>query len=231
MQTTETPVAALEDFNTRLLLAVHGIPVASLDERRANGARSVADVVRELVREELRVLRTLDENAPTFDAAAEELRALRKMVLRRVALSPDLDPKKRGIVDALADAQEKRLLEIQRIARDRGLKTTKSPDVSRAVALRPESAALRSPGAGIEVRDLWREGDRKALHVTMPPGSKWPGLDYHIPGPEEVYVIAGDLNDGPVTHNAGAFVHYPAGSSHSPSTRNGCTLFVFYPEG
>ena len=221
---------ALESFNTRLLMAVHGIPVAALERNGTPDTPSVLAIVQKLVREELRVLCALAQDAATFDAAAEELRALRKMVLRRSS-ARTLDAGGRTALRELADRQEMRLHEIEEVARKRGLKATSRPDVSRAVALRPESASLRSPGAGIEVRDLWREGDRKALLVTMPPRSKWPDLDYHIPGPEEVYVIAGDLDDGPLSHTAGAFIHYPAGSSHAPSTKNGCTLFVFYPEG
>lgn len=27
--------------------------------------------------------------------------------------------------------------------------------------------------------------------VTFPPGSQWPGLDVHDPGPEDVYVVRG----------------------------------------
>jgi len=212
----------LEEFNTRLLMAVHGIPVSRLERNGAAATRSILEIVNELVREALRVLTEIDDEADTFDAATEELRALTRMLLRR---------KPSPAIDSLIAFQEKQLKEIQQIQRSRGLTPTTTPDVSRAVTLRLESASLRSPGAGIEVRDLWREGERKALHVTMPPGSKWPSLDYHIPGPEEVYVISGDLDDGPMSYTQGAFIHYPAGSSHAPSTRKGCTLFVFYPEG
>ena len=104
-------------------------------------------------------------------------------------------------------------------------------DMTGVVASDSRTAPMRSPGAGIEIRDLWRLGERRALLVTMPPGSQWPGIDFHIPGPEEVYVISGDFDDGPAQYTAGMFIHYPAGSSHSPSTRMGCSLFVFYPEG
>lgn len=197
-------------FNTRLLMSVHGIPPARVDRS------PILAIVQGLVRDRLRALAQLDDGAQSFDEAAEELRALTRMLERR-RRTPAVD--------------EKQLAEIEKIKRDGGLAATKTPDVSRAVALTRESASLRSPGAGIEIRDLWRDGDRKALLVKMPAGSQWPGIDYHVPGPEEVYVIAGDLNDGPVTHKEGTFIHYPAGSSHAPSTRTGCTLFVFYPEG
>jgi ChrR-like protein with cupin domain len=200
----------LESFNTRLLLSVHGISPARLERS------SILTIVQELVREQLRALADLDDDVLTFDEAAEELRVLARMLERR---------------NRPPGRYEKQLAEIEKIKHYRGLTATRTPDVSRAVAVRRESAALRSPGAGIEIRDLWRDGERRALLVKMPPGSKWPDLDYHIPGPEEVYVISGDLNDGPYAHTEGTFIHYPAGSSHAPSTRAGCTLFVFYPEG
>lgn len=208
----------LEMFNTRLMLAVHGIPAAELDRSRIN------DIVTELARVELRTLVTLAQDAATFDEAAEELRAVRKMTLRRVANRPD-------VVATLTRVQGEALAEIEDVKRDRDLRTTDSPDVSRATPSRWESASIRTPGSGIEVRDLWRDGERRALHVTIPAGAQWPAIDYHVPGPEEVFVLSGDLNDGPVVHTAGTFIHYPAGSSHRPSSRAGCSLFVFYPEG
>ena len=212
----------LDTFNTRLLMSLHGIPPSKLERNSAAATCSILQIVQELVREHLRTLAAVDDDAASFDEAAEELRVLTRMLQRR---------KKTAEVEALVSLQEERLEEIERLARSRGLVPTKKPDVSRAVAVRRESASLRSPGAGIEIRELWRDGERSALLVKMPAGAEWPALDYHVPGPEEVYVISGDLNDGPFTHREGTFVHYPAGSSHAPSTRDGCLLFVFYPEG
>ena len=182
----------MSDLRTRLLLALHGIPIEE----------SILDVIRGIVRSQLATLRT---GELSFDAAM------------------------RLMTDAPAD--EAALERIERLKTQLGLRATASPDVSRAIASDGTASPVRSPGAGIEVRDLWRDGDRRALLVKMPPGSKWPGLDYHVPGPEEVYVLSGDIDDGPAKYSAGTFIHYPAGSSHSPSTTNGCSLFVFYPEG
>jgi hypothetical protein len=212
----------LDTFNTRLLMSLHGIPLAKLERNGAAATRSILQIIHELVREQLRTLAALDEDARSFDDAAEELRVLTRMLQRR---------EKTPAIEALISLQEERLQDIERIKRSRGLQPTRKPDVSRAVAIERDAASLRSPGAGIEIRDLWRDGERRAVLVKMPPGAQWPGLDYHVPGPEEVYIVSGDLNDGPFTHTEGTFVHYPAGSSHAPSTREGCTLFVFYPEG
>jgi hypothetical protein len=70
-----------------------------------------------------------------------------------------------------------------------------------------------------------------AYVLEMDPGSCWQGIDVHEPGPEEVYVVDGVFNDGIRDYPAGSFIHAPAGSSHVPQSSQGCTLFVFYPEG
>jgi anti-sigma factor ChrR (cupin superfamily) len=85
---------------------------------------------------------------------------------------------------------------------------------------------------GVRVRDLWRgENGAKAQFLEMDAGTCWEGKDVHEPGPEEVYVVSGVLNDGIRDYPAGTFLHAPAESWHIPQTATGCTLFVFYPEG
>ena len=93
-------------------------------------------------------------------------------------------------------------------------------------------------GAGIVVHRLYRSGPeadaRRALLVTFPPGSAWPGDDVHLPGPEDVYVVAGTFHGlaGPRSaHRTGDFVHCDAGTRHSPWTETGGELFVYYPAG
>jgi len=44
-------------------------------------------------------------------------------------------------------------------------------------------------------------------------------------------VVSGVFNHGVRDYPAGTFIHAPAGSSHVPQSRTGCTLFLFYPEG
>lgn len=84
---------------------------------------------------------------------------------------------------------------------------------------------------GIRLRTLWK-GDVASAHVVeMDPGSVWEGIDVHDPGPEEVFVVSGVFNDGIRDYPAGSFIHAPAGSSHVPQSREGCVLFLFYPEG
>ena len=98
-----------------------------------------------------------------------------------------------------------------------------------------EAAAV---GNGILVHRLYRSsaaaGARRALFVSFPPGSHWPGDDVHVPGPEEVFVVNGTfrgLTGAGSIHGAGSFVHCDAGTRHSPSTETGGELFVYYPAG
>jgi quercetin dioxygenase-like cupin family protein len=85
---------------------------------------------------------------------------------------------------------------------------------------------------GITIKPLW-QGDNgaKAAITTIEPGASWGGEDHHSPGPEEVYVVSGVLNDGVNDYPAGTFLHAPAGSWHVPKSTEGCVLFLIYPEG
>jgi len=93
-------------------------------------------------------------------------------------------------------------------------------------------------GNGIVVHRLYRSGPeptaRRALLVRFPPGARWPGVDVHDPGPEDLYVVSGTfrgLTAEESVHGPGSFVHLDPGTSHSPSTETGGDLFVYYPEG
>lgn len=85
---------------------------------------------------------------------------------------------------------------------------------------------------GIRQRALWRgsNGD-KAQILEIDAGAIFTTLDVHAPGPEEVFVVSGVFNDGVHDYPAGTFVHNPAGSSHIPQSKQGCVIFVFFPEG
>ena len=148
----------------------------------------------------------------------------------RLGRHPDFgDSTLADLVTHVIRHQEKHLGQIERIKQTLGLTTSEEPWLDRVVATR--AGVPRSPGPGIRVRDLWSEGARRALQVEFDPGAQWPGLDYHVPGPEEVYVVSGDFNDGRGAYGPGTFLHHPAGTSHSPRSEKGCVLFVFYPEG
>jgi DinB superfamily/ChrR Cupin-like domain len=137
----------------------------------------------------------------------------------------------RQLMNRLQRHQERHLQQIEVAKNALGLRSSDRPDVSGVVAAHLSTSTTRDIASGIRIRDLWRSGVRRALQVELDAGAQWPGLDYHVPGPEEVYVVAGDFDDGANEYGPGSFLHHPAGSSHSPRTREGCTLFVFYPEG
>lgn len=111
-----------------------------------------------------------------------------------------------------------------------------TPDVY--VEAHVSEAERNDVGNGIVVHRLYRSGPyssaRRALLVRFPAGSQWPGDDVHEPGPEDVYVVSGTFHglagEGSV-HGPGTFLHFDAGTSHSPWTPTGGELFVYYPEG
>src|SRR5689334_24393745 len=94
-----------------------------------------------------------------------------------------------------------------------------------------EDVQSRELFPGITLRTLWKGEIASAHLLTMEPGSRWEGIDVHQPGPEEVFVVDGVFNDGIRDYLAGSFIHAPAGSAHDPQCVEGCTLFLFYPQG
>jgi anti-sigma factor ChrR (cupin superfamily) len=85
---------------------------------------------------------------------------------------------------------------------------------------------------GIRKRALWRGvNEAKAQILEIDAGAAFTTLDVHAPGPEEVFVVSGVFNDGVHDYPAGTFVHNPVGSSHIPQSKQGCIIFVFFPEG
>ena len=94
------------------------------------------------------------------------------------------------------------------------------------------AAPRREIYPGVVARDLWTgAGGAKALILEFAPGAAFTGLDEHFPGPEEVFVISGTFGDGVHEYPAGTFLHHPTGSAHVPQSKDGCVLFVFFPEG
>ena len=99
-------------------------------------------------------------------------------------------------------------------------------------AVLASAVRAREAAPGIKVRDLWRGPiGQLAQLVEIAAGARYPGVELHSPGPEECFVVSGVFNDGERDYPAGSFVHSPAGSGHVPQSKDGCTLFLFYPEG
>jgi anti-sigma factor ChrR (cupin superfamily) len=85
---------------------------------------------------------------------------------------------------------------------------------------------------GIRKRILWQGANgAKAQILEIDPGAMFTALDTHSPGPEEVFVVSGVFNDGVHDYPAGTFIHNPVGSAHIPQSKQGCVIFVFFPEG
>jgi anti-sigma factor ChrR (cupin superfamily) len=100
------------------------------------------------------------------------------------------------------------------------------------VATRAEELPWQQVFPGIRKRQLFGEpGARQYLLLEITAGAKWPALDEHTDGPEDIYVLSGSLGDGEREFEAGSFVHNPKGSAHVPQSRFGCLLLVAYPEG
>ena len=94
------------------------------------------------------------------------------------------------------------------------------------------TAPTRLLGPGITSVELWKEASGRAVfRVDIAPGAKWPELDVHQPGPELVYVLAGDFGDGNATYPKGSLLHHPRGTSHWPQSVGGCSLLVIFPDG
>lgn len=85
---------------------------------------------------------------------------------------------------------------------------------------------------GISERIIWEgENGKSAVVFEFSPGSKYPGVDKHELGPEQIYVISGIFNDGRDDHCEGSFINNPVGTSHIPQSSNGCVVLVTFPEG
>lgn len=94
------------------------------------------------------------------------------------------------------------------------------------------TAASKEIYPGVVKRELWVDANgAKALVLEFAPGTTFTETDEHFPGPEEVFVVSGVFNDGVSDYPAGSFIHSPVGSAHIPQSREGCVLFVFFPDG
>src|SRR6056297_2122256 len=101
-------------------------------------------------------------------------------------------------------------------------------DFSRRAVVRPEDREwVASPAAGVERMMLDRVGEEVARATTLvrfAPGSYF---DAHTHGRGEEYlVLDGVFSDETGDFPAGYYVRNPIGSSHTPHTEPGCTIFV-----
>lgn len=86
---------------------------------------------------------------------------------------------------------------------------------------------IPSPSLGVERRMLDRQGDELAKATSIvryEAGAKFPGHVHEFG--EEIFVLEGVLSDEAGNYPAGTYIMNPPGSSHTPFSERGCTLFV-----
>jgi len=77
---------------------------------------------------------------------------------------------------------------------------------------------------GLEVMPLHSFATENVALVRWAPGTAFPAHGH--PGGEEIFVLEGVFADEQGTYPAGTWLRNPAGSSHTPFSREGCTIFV-----
>ena len=84
-----------------------------------------------------------------------------------------------------------------------------------------------SPLPGVERRMLDRIGDEVARATSIVRYAAGSHFDRHVhDGGEEILVLDGVFSDEYGDYRAGAYMRNPPGTSHTPFSRDGCTLFV-----
>jgi len=96
------------------------------------------------------------------------------------------------------------------------------------VVVRPgEQGFVPSPMRGVERLMLDRIGEEKARATSIvryAPGSSFSAHTHD--GGEEFFVLEGTFSDEFGDYPAGTYVRNPIGSSHTPHSEQGCTIFV-----
>jgi anti-sigma factor ChrR (cupin superfamily) len=105
----------------------------------------------------------------------------------------------------------------------------------KAVVNTQEAPWLPSPMAGVNRKPLDRIGDEVAIATTIvsyAPNSSFP-KHFHAAG-EEILVLEGTFSDESGDYSAGMYLRNPPNSSHTPYSKEGCTIFVklrqFHPD-
>lgn len=101
-------------------------------------------------------------------------------------------------------------------------------DFAQNISIRTrEQEWLDSPASGVLRIPLEREA-KESGHTTSVvkylPGSRF--KTHPHPGGEEIYVLEGIFSDEHGDYPAGTYLRNPAGTSHAPFSKEGCTLFV-----
>jgi anti-sigma factor ChrR (cupin superfamily) len=83
---------------------------------------------------------------------------------------------------------------------------------------------------GVRYKVLRHHDARRGITLLLQfdPGARYPA--HRHPAGEDYYVLDGTLEEGGHEYGPHTFVHHPAGSAHSPRSRDGCTILVVLPE-
>jgi anti-sigma factor ChrR (cupin superfamily) len=148
------------------------------------------------------------------------------------ALAPTGDP--RAVADS-ADALSLLARALTRVSPPPGVKS----GVLAQIAAQDDAAALpntmrasegvwrRLPYAGVSAKELSVEPSRGlvTMLLRMRPGSSFPAHEHH--GPEECFVVEGNVRVGALQLSAGDFHHADAGTQHGEIvSETGCTLLL-----
>jgi anti-sigma factor ChrR (cupin superfamily) len=84
---------------------------------------------------------------------------------------------------------------------------------------------LRAPGAFIKLLSFNRETGYAVVLGKLEPGTHYPAHTHT--GPEELYMLSGDLKVGDYVLHAGDFHHSDPGTYHADNySEHGCTLLA-----
>jgi hypothetical protein len=84
-----------------------------------------------------------------------------------------------------------------------------------------------SPAPGVDRRMLYRIGEEKARATSIVRYAPASAFARHThTGGEEFVVLDGVFQDEHGDYPAGAYIRNPPGTSHVPSSKDGCTIFV-----
>jgi anti-sigma factor ChrR (cupin superfamily) len=97
----------------------------------------------------------------------------------------------------------------------------------RCVAHTPSLDWVASPAPGVWRRLLERDGSEVARATSIVRYDAGARFEAHSHGGgEEILVLEGVFEDEHGRYGPGTYLHNPAGSTHAPFTREGCTLLV-----
>ncbi|NER51373.1 MAG: cupin [Symploca sp. SIO1A3] len=97
----------------------------------------------------------------------------------------------------------------------------------RAVVYSQDLPWVDSPIPGVERRMLERDGEEVARATSLvryAPGSAFSAHTHG--GGEEFFVVAGTFSDEKGDYPSGTYVRNPVGSTHTPSSHEGCIILV-----